>query len=83
MTGRIAVSAGASSGSSMLSLGPETSAIASPDVALSPSIRKSQAYFWTAEWQQWETLADYDRLIGDYYEPDDVEALIAWLNDDE
>ena len=83
MTGRIAVSAGASSGSSTLSLGVETSAIASPDVALRRSIPRSQAYFWTAEWQQWETLADYDRLIGDYYEPDDIDALITWLNDDE
>lgn len=83
MTSRMAVSAGATSGSSTLSLAPRTSTIASPDVALGPTIRRSQAYFWTAEWQQWETLADFDRLIGDYYEPDDIDDLIAWLNDDE
>lgn len=81
MTNRIAVSADATSGSSTLTLGRRTSATASPNVAVTPSIRRSQAYFWTAEWQQWETLADYDRLIGDYYEPEDIDDLIAWLND--
>lgn len=80
MTGRIAVSAGATTGSNNLTLGRSTSASASPDVSIRPSFSRSQAYFWTAEWQQWETLADYDRLIGDYYEPEDVDDLIAWLN---
>ena len=83
MTSHIAVSAQSSSGISRLSLGLRTSASASPDITTRPSIPRSQAYFWSAEWQQWETLADYDRLIGDYYEPESVDDLIAWLNDDE
>ena len=83
MTSRIAVSAQSSSGTSRLRLGLRSSASASPDVTTRPFIPRSQAYFWSAQWQQWETLADYDRLIGDYYEPEDVDDLIAWLNDGE
>lgn len=83
MTTHMAVRTNSSSGSSTLSLTPHTLASASPQVSARSSIPRSQAYFWTAEWQQWERLADYDRLIGDYYEPGDVDDLVAWLNDGE
>lgn len=43
----------------------------------------SQAYFWTPEWQHWERQADIDRMVGDYYEPEDVDDLIDWLNADD
>ena len=43
----------------------------------------SQAYFWTAEWQRWERQADLDRMVGDYYEPEDIDDLINWLNADD
>lgn len=48
-----------------------------------PTIPPSQVYFWTPEWQHWERQADLDRLVGDYYEPTDVDDLIDWLNADD
>ncbi len=46
-------------------------------------IPSSQAYFWTTGWQRWERQADLDRMVGDYYEPEDVDDLIDWLNADD
>ena len=46
------------------------------------SIRSgAQSYFWTAEWQQKERLADMDLLCGNTYEPADVEDLIHHLHE--
>ena len=28
-------------------------------------------------------MADYHRMVGDYYEPEDVDDLIRWLNADD
>lgn len=51
---------------------------------VAPSLKYGpQAYFWTQDWQQAERLAHHDFLIGDVYEPSDVEDGIAWLHDDE
>ena len=52
-----------------------------PARALSSPRVGTQAYFWTAEWQQKERLADYDFLIGDTFTPSDVEDLIASLHE--
>ena len=43
----------------------------------------TQAYFWTREWQQKETLADWDFTIGDTYRPIDVEDLLRELDSDD
>jgi hypothetical protein len=45
----------------------------------------SQAYYWTAVWQERERLADFDFLIGGdaVYRPADVADLLGWLHKDE
>lgn len=43
----------------------------------------SQRYYWTPEWQRWEQQADHDWMVGDYYEPEDIDDLIDWLNADD
>lgn len=52
-------------------------------VALPSPRHGTQAYFWTSDWQQKETLADFDYLIGDVYNPMDVEDLIRELDADD
>ncbi len=52
------------------------------DVILTPKklIDKSQAYFWTEEWQKGERRADEDIKAGRWTDFDSVEDLIADLN---
>ena len=45
-------------------------------------IDKSQAWFWTKEWQEAERQADEDIAAGRVKEFDDVEELIKDLNQD-
>ena len=45
-------------------------------------IDKSQAYFWTAEWQAAEREASADIAAGRVREFDDIEDLIASLDAD-
>jgi AbrB family looped-hinge helix DNA binding protein len=43
-------------------------------------IDKSQAYFWTEEWQKGERQADEDKKAGRWQDFDSVEDLIADLH---
>ena len=66
---------------SSTALGAYASEATSPARALPSPRHGSQAYFWTTEWQQKEILADYDFLIGNTFEPTDVEDLIRHLHE--
>lgn len=71
----------AASGPCSLTVGTRGATSVSPGTLLPPAIPPSQAYLWTPEWQQWEMMADYHRMTGDYYEPESADDLIRWLND--
>ena len=60
-----------------------TASVSPRHMIMPPAIPPSQAYFWTPEWQHWERQADIDRMMGDYYEPENVDDLINWLNADD
>lgn len=62
-------------------VGRSAMAATAPARALPSPRTGSQAYFWTAEWQQKERLADIDFLIGDTLKPANVEELIAHLHE--
>lgn len=83
MTNLLASEMTPASGARTLTIGTQCSTSVSPGTFLPPTIPRSQAYFWTAEWQRWERQADLDRMVGDYYEPEDVDDLIDWLNADD
>lgn len=57
--------------------------IANDSVVLTPKrlIDKSQAYFWTPEWQAAEREADEDIAAGRIYQFNDAESAIAALRE--
>lgn len=73
----------AASGPCSLTVGTRCATSVSAGTLLPPAIPRSQAYLWTPEWQQWEMMADYHRMTGDYYEPGSADDLIRWLNADD
>ena len=55
-----------------------------PGVRVGRSLRYGeQAYFWTDSWQQAETLADFDYMIGDDYRPRSLDDLFEWLESED
>lgn len=83
MASLLTIDASATSGARALTVGARCSASMSPGTVAPPTIPRSQSYIWTPEWQQWEMLADYNRMTGACYEPEDAEDLIRWLNADD
>jgi antitoxin MazE len=57
--------------------------IANDSVILTPKrlIDKSQAYFWTSDWQAAEREADEDIAAGRIYKFDDADSAIAALRE--
>ena len=42
-------------------------------------IEKSQAYFWTKDWQEGERQAEQAKRTGQYEEFDDADEAVKWL----
>lgn len=57
--------------------------IANDSVVLTPKrlVDKSQAYFWTPEWQAAEREADEDIVAGRIYKFNDIDGAIAALRE--
>ena len=66
-----------------VSISTSTMSATEPARSLSSPRIRSQSYFWAREWQQDESLADFDFLIGNTYKPADIEDLISELSDAE